>query len=347
MPYISTELTYTYLKKMKLTYFLFIFILLSCSSDSENNTANSDNESLWCVPTENIAGGLSVFSTIENPQYKTVSEVESINYLANNWKLALLKINNQVYVYPYEYINYSEIVNDRFDDSNLAISYCPKTESAICFDRKISNDEIITMKASGYLYKENLVPSDTNGKYFWSQMLNEGLRSSSKRIELNTVNMVETTWLNVKNHFQNALVYNHTNINSCNCGDSNEPIDFDNLFGVIHNQLNKTVHLFNYNNFENGNQVNYLRINGKNTIVIGSKENVFFNAFYIPSNLNFEVLEVSEFPNVLIDNEGNKWDVFGYAVEGPRLGQKLDSPSSYVAAEWAWNSIYEDLIIHN
>ena len=141
---------------MKLTYLLFIVIFFNCSSDSENYTpiTNDDTELLWCVPTDNIAGGLSIFPTIENPQYKTVSEIESINYLANNWKLALLKINNQVYVYPYEYINYPEIVNDSFDDSNLAISYCPKTESAICFDRKISNDEIITMKASGFLYKE-------------------------------------------------------------------------------------------------------------------------------------------------------------------------------------------------
>ena len=82
-------------------------------------------------------------------------------------------------------------------------------------------------------------------------------------------------------------------------------------------------------------------------MVIGSKEKVFFNAFFVPSNLNFEVLDVSAFPNILNDNEGNIWDIFGYAVEGPRLGQKLDTPLSYVAAEWAWNNIYEDLIIHN
>lgn len=333
---------------MKFTYLLFFIVLFNCSSDSDNNTPiDNDIASLWCVPTEDFAGGLSIFPTIENPPYKTVSEMESINYLANNWKLALLKINNQVYVYPYDYINYSEIVNDSFGDSHLAISFCPITESALCFDRKISNDETITMVASGYLYKENLVPSDTSKKYFWSQMLNEGLRSSSKNIELKTVNIVETTWLNVKNHFRDALVYNHTiNIN-CNCGDLIEPIDYGNLFGVINKQVNKTVHLFNYNNFQNGNEVEYLRINGKNTMVIGSKEKVFFNAFFVPSNLNFEVLEVSAFPNILNDNEGNIWDIFGYAVEGPRLGQKLDSPSSYVAAEWAWNSIYEDLIIHN
>jgi len=337
---------------MKFRYLIFFIILLNCSSDSTNNNPNSNNngssiESLWCVPTENFVGGTLIFPTIDNPQYKTVSEMETINFLGDNWKLALLKIDNQVYVYPYDYTHYSEIVNDSFGDLHLAISYCPITETALCFDRKLSDTEIITLKASGFLYKENLVPSDTSEKYFWSQMLNEGLRSSTKGIELKTINIVETIWLNVKTHYRDALVYNHTNVNDCDCGDSLEPIDFDNLFGVINNQVNKTAHLFNYNNFINNKKTEYLTINGKSTIVIGSKENVFFNAFYIPFNLDFEALNESEFPNILTDKEGNIWDIFGNAVQGPREGQKLDTPLSYVGAEWAWNEFFDNITIHN
>jgi len=33
------------------------------------------------------------------------------------------------------------------------------------------------------------------------------------------------------------------------------------------------------------------------------------------------------------DNEGNKWNIFGEAIDGPRLGQKLNSSKS-VTSLW-------------
>lgn len=339
---------------MRAISLLFIlFIALSCSSGgdepSENNgNTNPTSGSLWCVPIESIAGGVLEFPVIDSPQYKSVSEIEDINYLADNSKVALLKIGNQVFVYPYDYTNYSEVVNDTHQDLNFAITYCPITETALCFNRNLTESETLTIKASGYLYKENLVHSDINGKYFWSQMLNEGIRDSSKGIKLNTINIVETNWLNVKTFFQNALVYNHPNINNCDCDETFESIDFDNLFGVINNRVNgNSIYLYNYNSFTNGKLLDFISTNGKNTIVIGSKVNIFFNAFYIPLNLNFEALNENAFPNILTDNEGNIWDIFGHAVHGPRLGQKLDSPLSYFGAEWAWYEFFDNITIHN
>ncbi|MEQ3796436.1 DUF3179 domain-containing (seleno)protein [Flavobacteriaceae bacterium MJ-SS4] len=339
---------------MRILVFFLIVVFYSCSSGSDessspnNSNTNPTSNNLWCVPIENIAGGVLEFPIIDNPQYNSVSEIESINYLADNSKVAILKIEDQVFVYPYDYTNYSEVVNDTFQDFNFALTYCPITETALCFNRNLVGNETITIMASGYLYKENLVHSDTNGKYFWSQMLNEGLRDSSKDIKLNTINIIETNWLNVKLQFQNALVYNHPNINNCDCDETFESIDFDNLFGVINNQVNnKSVHLFNYNNFVNGKAIDFISVNGKNTVVVGSKENIFFNAFYIPTNLDFEALNKNEFPNILTDNEGNIWDIFGKAVQGPREGQNLESPLSYFGAEWAWNEFFDNITVHN
>ena len=99
--------------------------------------------------------------------------------------------------------------------------------------------------------------------------------------------------------------------------------------------------------FLNGNKIETLSINGYNTLIVGNKNKIFFNAFYNPGNLIFEALDENYFPNVLTDNEGNIWDIFGYAIEGPRLGDRMDTPKSYVAAEWAWNELFEDLVFYN
>ncbi|MEJ2114408.1 MAG: DUF3179 domain-containing (seleno)protein [Flavobacteriaceae bacterium] len=335
----------------KFIYVSLLILLASCSNnssdsaESQGNTTTNEEENSWCIPTEFLAGGVLVFPTINNPEYNTIPEISSLNFLKDNSKVALLKINQQVYVYPHDYTSYYEIINDTFDNLNFAITYCPITETVLCFDRKLSNNETVSLKPSGYLFKENLVPSDANAKYFWSQMLTEGIRTSSKEISLNTINIIETTWLKTKTYFPNALVFNHQNISN---SFTDIPLDLSNNFGVITNQVNnKSVHLYSYNNFINDKRLDFISVNRKNTIVVGSKENVFFNAFYIPTNLDFIALNENEFPNILTDNEGNIWDVFGHAVQGPRQGQKLDSPLSYVGVEWAWNEFFDNITIHN
>ena len=106
---------------MKLFYIFLFVVLFNCSSDGDNTITNTSNNndnntttSVWCVPTSNIAGGVLKFPTIDSPNYKSVSEMENINFLGDNSKLALLKLNSQVYVFPYDYTNYSEVVNDTF-----------------------------------------------------------------------------------------------------------------------------------------------------------------------------------------------------------------------------------------
>lgn len=342
------------------SYLLLVLVFIVACSSTGNETlndvtnTNENNASLWCVSDQFLAGG-TFFPIMDNPSYNTVTEIESTNYLNDNSKLALLKINDQVYIYPYDYTNTFEVVNDNIDDNYFAISYCPITESALGLDRKLSTDEIISFKASGFLYKDNMVPSDVNSTYFWSQMLLTGLRESSKPIKLNTYNIVESTWLIAKTYFPDAKVFNHENILDCNCDETPNPIDFQNPFGVLEEigsifnlkGFKYIPHLFYYNNFLNGNKLKSITINNNKTIIVGNKNKIFFNAFYIPNTLTFNVLPENEFPNILKDNEGNIWDIFGYAILGPRKGQKLESPTSYVAAPWAWNEFFDDITYHN
>lgn len=333
---------------MKRLLILTCFLLVNCSTENtikDNTDEIVDN--LWCVPKADIAGGGS-YEINDKPDYNSVSVIDATGFLNDNSRLALLKINNQVYAYPYDYTNNFEVINDTFGDIPLAITYCPITESALSFDRRLPNGETITMKASGFLYKDNLITTDADLKYYWSQMAIRGLRDTSKEIRLNTYNIIESYWLAVKTHFPDAMVFNHPDVTDCNCDETPIPIDFNNLLGVIHEHVfDDIVHLFNYNNFDNGIEIDYTTANSKNVMIVGCKEKVYFNAFYLPSNLTFTPLDVSEFPNILTDNEGNIWDAFGYAISGNRQGTKLYSPKSYIAAEWAFKDIFENLVYHN
>jgi hypothetical protein len=51
-------------------------------------------------------------------------------------------------------------------------------------------------------------------------------------------------------------------------------------------------------------------------------------------------------PVIMMDREGTKWDVFGRAVEGPRLGIELTPTVSYIAYWFAWGTFYPGIEVH-
>ena len=50
---------------------------------------------------------------------------------------------------------------------------------------------------------------------------------------------------------------------------------------------------------------------------------------------------------ILLDQEGNKWDIFGEAVSGPRIGQKLNPTTSFMGYWFSWGAFYSGMAIFN
>jgi hypothetical protein len=61
--------------------------------------------------------------------------------------------------------------------------------------------------------------------------------------------------------------------------------------------------------------------------------------------LNFEPTEPGS-ATVMQDDEGNRWDVFGTAVSGPRAGEQLAATNSYTAYWFAWVAHFPGAFIH-
>ena len=61
--------------------------------------------------------------------------------------------------------------------------------------------------------------------------------------------------------------------------------------------------------------------------------------------LEFEPVQ-DRLPAVMRDSEGNEWDMFGVAVNGPRTGQQLQKTNSYISYYFAWNAFFPGAEIH-
>ena len=75
-------------------------------------------------------------------------------------------------------------------------------------------------------------------------------------------------------------------------------------------------------------------------------QNFNYMTAYYRTNSKGEVLEFSEllnsFPEIMADNKGNRYNIFGEAVSGPDKGEILGSPTSFIAYWFAWAAFYPD-----
>ncbi len=77
-------------------------------------------------------------------------------------------------------------------------------------------------------------------------------------------------------------------------------------------------------------------------VLAGSAEDRFIVSFrsnFQNKSLEFEAIQ-GELPLIMKDNEGNKWDITGTAVEGPAKGQKLISMQAYMGYWFSWGTFF-------
>ena len=85
-------------------------------------------------------------------------------------------------------------------------------------------------------------------------------------------------------------------------------------------------------------------------IVVGSAKDNYIVAFESTledgTKLSFKPVQ-SFLPIILEDEEGNRWNVQGKAVAGPRYGQQLKTVSSYMGYWFAWAAMFHGIKLYD
>lgn len=312
--------------------FLFsLFIILGCSDSNDENTnidtIQSEFKFNWTVPEGTVTGAFNPFPLAINP---TLSKASEINFIAKESLVAMVSFKNEIRIYPYQYLNRFESVNDDLDGINYALTYCPITQSALCWDRDFKNDSFI-LRASGYLHQDNLVAYDSKSDTYWSQILAECIKGKYAGETNKTYNFIETKWKFAQEYFPNALVFTNSSIAN-KSGDivkksTINPEIGDAVFGIIERRPNgiKTIYTYSYDLFEGKTKLYEKNILSQKTLIIGNSNLHFITTYTNDSNSEFTAID-NEYPIIMKDDKGNMWNVFGIAVSGPRLGDQLNHP---------------------
>ena len=117
----------------------------------------------------------------------------------------VMKDGDGVKVYPYNILNWHEIVNDMVDGVPVAVTFCPLCGSAIVYDRRVDG-ETLTFGVSGFLLESNMIMFDRDHESLWQQSTGKVLAGRDLDTELRLAPFQLMTVGEVKKIYPKALV---------------------------------------------------------------------------------------------------------------------------------------------
>lgn len=112
-----------------------------------------------------------VIRPIDEPRFEPIADA---TWLGEREPGALVQFNDEVRFYPLSILTRHEIVNDRFGDIPVAVTFCPLCNTALAFDARVDGERI-RFGVSGLLRNSDLVMWDEETTSLWQQVTGEGI----------------------------------------------------------------------------------------------------------------------------------------------------------------------------
>jgi hypothetical protein len=228
----------------------------------------------------------------------------------------------------------------------------------------VINGTKTTFGVSGLLYNSNIIPYDRATDSNWSQLLLKSVNGEQKGKSTKTFNLIETSWKTWKTMYPNSKVVSTNTGSNRNYGNypygsyktssnllfpiSSKDDRYHEKERVLAVIIDGKAMAFTFNEIANSNSVVEKTFDSTKLIVAKNKEAnlmVAFNRILADgTELSFQSVQ-NELPVILQDNEGNKWDVFGTALSGPRTGQKLQTVPQMMGYWFAFAAFYPGISI--
>jgi Protein of unknown function (DUF3179) len=179
-------------------------VSIANSSTNPNTNTNSINsaptpvgeeEENSIVPLDQIVSGgppPDGIPSIDNPKFISVQEAD--RNLEDSELVLGLNINGDIRAYPLQILVWHEIVNDKVENTPVAVTYCPLCFTNQVFNRTMNDGKILEFGTSGKLYNSNLVMYDRATKSLWSQAMAQGIVGKFAGIKLERIPFDVAYW---------------------------------------------------------------------------------------------------------------------------------------------------------
>jgi hypothetical protein len=147
--------------------------------------------------------GKNGIPAIDYPEFVSVSDAKA--FLIDKDFGILLKMGNETRYYPYDVLDWHEVVNDNVNGVPVAVTFCPLCGSGIVYSR-LADGDTLSFGVSGKLYESNLLMFDDKNESLWSQMMGEAVAGDYTGKKLQLINSDVTSFDDIVKYFPNAKV---------------------------------------------------------------------------------------------------------------------------------------------
>lgn len=95
--------------------------------------------------------------------------------------------------YPIAIMNWHEVVNDRFGETPVAVTYCPLCGTGVAFEARHGGQDL-EFGVSGLLYNSDVLLYDRQTDSLWSQLLMQAVTGPAKGRRLAPLPLEHTSW---------------------------------------------------------------------------------------------------------------------------------------------------------
>lgn len=161
----------------------------------------------YFVPPDELYGngmGKDGIPALNTPTYVTVAAADDV--LADEVEGIDVEVNGKHRFYSFQILNWHEIVNDKFGDKELLVSYSPLCGSAVVYDRVVEDGIVRVFGDNGHVYNNCPVLYDDKSTALWSQASGALVAGHDHATSLARYPSLVVTWDSWKKAYPNGEV---------------------------------------------------------------------------------------------------------------------------------------------
>lgn len=170
-----------------------LLLLVGCGSAGEVRELNGFDVSDSLIPTSDIHRGgppRDGIPALTDPAFENAG---AATWLAGEDRVLGVARNGVAKAYPLGIMNWHEVVNDRFGDEHIVVTYCPLCYSGMAFEAGIDGERHL-FGVSGLLFNSDVLLYDRSSESLWSQIMGSAVSGPMRGRDLAAVPLANTTW---------------------------------------------------------------------------------------------------------------------------------------------------------
>lgn len=179
-----------------------LLLLLTTTVFAETKNGFDLKNSL--VPASEIHRGGPPKDGIPSIDQPTFVNVKEAHFLEPDDRIMGVVYKGKVKAYPVAILNWHEIVNDRYQNERVVVSFCPLCGTGVVFSTH--NKKARTFGVSGLLYNSDLLLYDRETLSLWSQISGEAISGSQKGARFDLIPVTHTSWSAWKKRYPETQV---------------------------------------------------------------------------------------------------------------------------------------------